>query len=140
MTGSMAALDRLYSMTAPRALELGEMAALNMKSVVLLTSPDWVNTRPGPDCFSSYQVAFDPAPPATVCWVQIPLTGSPTACVRRPSRVSIRLVEPACRAEGGAANGATVTSGFWISVPVASRCQTASLLCGIRATTLPPTS
>src|SRR5437588_8625844 len=104
------------------------MAALKTKSVVLLMWPDWVTTSPGPDCFSSYQVAIDPAPPATVCCVQIPLTGSPTACVRRPSEVSMVLVEPACGADGGNVYDATLTSGSWISVPVASRCQTASLL------------
>src|SRR5437660_570426 len=97
----MVALDRLYSITAPCALRLGEMAALNTKSVVLVMWPDWITTSPGPDCFSSYQVAIDPAPPATVCCVQIPLTGSPTACVRRPSEVSMVLVEPACGADGG---------------------------------------
>src|SRR6266511_3559934 len=105
------------------------MAPLKTKSVGLLTVPSWTSAETPPETCISYQAIFvRPPAPATVCWVQMPLVGSPTACVIRPSPVSRTFDVPDCGAGAGAPYVATLTSTSWCRTPVLSRCHTAILL------------
>ena len=114
ITGLIDELERLYSITAaPLPPYVGDTAALNTKSVPLVMSPSWTLVNVSPDSASSYQVTFDTDPFLTVCWVQMPVVASPTACVSLPSSVSMVFEEPFCVATGGVSYELTAMSESW---------------------------
>src|SRR5260370_36985299 len=127
MVGRMVELDRLYSSAATWASNVGDIAALNTKSVGLETTPCWMGFDPGK--VSSYQSTTDRLPvPLTVCCVHIPVIGSPRACVSRPSRVSMWLDVPLSGAEKGTVYGLTLISASGCKLPAESMCQPAGLV------------
>src|SRR5438270_1492031 len=119
-------------MAAPLKSQVGETAPLKTKSVVLVIEPCAASDAVTTATLTSYQSTRDrvdglvSAP--TVCWVHMPRTGSPTAWVRRPSRVSRGNEPPEFGAGLGIVYGLTLTSLSGINRPALLTCQIATLL------------